>query len=105
MAISAYLRGWKGWALIVPALLAVLGAAGVVESLLCRVVLTPTALEIWSWGRCRRYPKGDIAGVTVEKGAPVALKMVDGTGKNLPELGRNTLGLANSIRAWQNADE
>ncbi len=47
----------------------------------------------------KRIPKNDIQGVTWE-GDVLSIRRGDGTWLKLPFLGRNTQGLANSVRAW-----
>jgi hypothetical protein len=80
--------------------LAVLGMLGIVEAATTRIVLTDEDVETGSvWSR-RRYRAADVASVAWEGGAGVALKLTSGGWAKLPEMGYNSLGLANTLRAW-----
>ena len=91
--------GWT-WLSLGFAGMTLVGIGGVVEVATSRVTLHGDALECGNlWSR-RRYPVGDIASVTWEKGGGVALKLKAGGWAQLPELGYNSQGLTNTVRAW-----
>jgi hypothetical protein len=91
--------GWSPTSLVLSALV-VLGAGGVAEALVRRIVLEDDALYVADLFARRRYPRRDIVRVDAAKGCPVALQLADGRWAKLPDLGRN---VANSIRAWLRA--
>jgi hypothetical protein len=99
-ACYTYLSG--GWSLtsVVLTAMAVLGAGGVAEALVRRILLEEDALYVTDLLARRRYARHDIVRVEVAKGCPVALQLADGRWARLPDLGRN---VANSIRAWLRA--
>jgi hypothetical protein len=77
-----------------------IGIGGVIEVATSRVVLGDDALECGTiWSR-RRYPAATIASVSWEKGGGVFLKLKAGGFAKLPELGYNSQGLTNTVRAW-----
>jgi hypothetical protein len=101
-ALFTYTRsGWTWTSLGLAGMLAV-AVAGVVEVATSRVVLRDDALECGAvWSR-RRIAAADIDSVTWERGAGVAVKLTNGAWAKLPELGYNSQGLANKLRAWLN---
>ena len=99
LAFTYAQSGWS-WLSLGFAGLFVFGCAAVLEVVTTRVVLHDDALECGAiWSR-RRYPVVDIASVTWERGSGVALKLTDGRWAKLPELGYNSQGLTNTVRAW-----
>ena len=92
-------NGWT-WLSLSFAGMTLFGVAGVAEVATSRVVLGDDALECGAvWSR-RRYPVGDIDSVSWEKGGGVFLKLKGGGFAQLPELGYNSQGLTNTVRAW-----
>ena len=86
---------------IVIALLVVVAFAGVVETILQRVVLTDYSLHVViPWSR-RIYPRSQIQEVSSEKASPTMIQMADGRWVKLPPVGHY---VQNSIRAWLRAD-
>jgi hypothetical protein len=82
------------------AVLCVVGVLGVVDVVRRRVVLEPDRLSVVSlWSR-QVYPRAEIDSVTWDAGVGVALKLVSGRWVRLPELGRNSQSVTNTIRAW-----
>jgi len=49
-------------------------------------------------------PKNEIVRVTWEAGCGVSLLLSDGAWAKLPDLGENSQGLTNSLRAWLRAN-
>ena len=91
--------GWT-WLSLAFAGMTLLGIGGVIEVATSRVVLQDDALECGAlWSR-RRYPVSEIASVTWEKGGGVYVKLKAGGWAKLPELGYNSQGLTNTVRAW-----
>ena len=92
-------NGWT-WVSLAFAGFTLIGLAGIVEVATTRVVLYDEALECGTiWSR-RRYPVADIASVSWEGGGGVFLKLEAGGWAKLPELGYNSQGLTNTVRAW-----
>jgi hypothetical protein len=92
-------NGWT-WMSLSFAGMTLIGVGGIIEVATSRVVLEDDALECGTiWSR-RRYPVADIASVSWEKGGGVFLTLKAGGFAKLPELGYNSQGLTNTIRAW-----
>jgi hypothetical protein len=89
-------RGWH-WVSVGLACATVFGLGAIVESLVLRVRLTDDALLVTDLRGRRRYDRAEIAAVEEAKGAPTAIRLVEGRWVRLPSVG-NSLG--NSIRAW-----
>jgi len=99
-AVSSYYHSGWNWVSLGFAGLSVLGVVGVTEVASTRIVLSENLLEAGSvWSR-HRYPVADIASVTWEWGAGVSVKLSSGGWARLPELGYDSQGLANTLRAW-----
>lgn len=82
---------------------AVVAGAGIIEVLTTGVELDETEMRVRTRGRLQTITRADIQVVTWESGCPVAILLSDGTWLKLPEVGRGTQALANSVRAWVNA--
>jgi hypothetical protein len=92
-------NGWT-WVSLAFAGLTLIGIGAILEVATSRVVLHDDALHCGTlWSR-RRYPVADIASVSWEKGGGVFLKLKAGGFGKLPELGYNSQGLTNTVRAW-----
>ena len=92
-------RGWT-WVSLSFAGLTLIGIGGVIEVATSRVVLHDDRLECGNlWSRTR-IPAGDIASVSWEKGGGVFVTLQTGGFAKLPELGYNSQGLTNTVRAW-----
>jgi hypothetical protein len=92
-------NGWS-WVSLIFAGMTLLGIGGVIEVATSRVSLHDDALECGTiWSR-RRHRVADIASVSWEKGGGVFLKLKSGGFAPLPELGYNSQGLTNTVRAW-----
>jgi hypothetical protein len=89
-----------GWQSLAFAGLSVLGVAAIAESWLVRVSLRDDAVWITTLRGRRRVPRETIESVTWEKGGGVALRTAGGAWVKLPEMGFDSQGLTNSIRAW-----
>ena len=79
---------------------AVLGVAGVAETLAQRVELSDDALHVTRWWMRRSYARDSILRVTSEKGVEAAVQLGDGRWVRLPQVGAHA---PNSIRAWLRA--
>jgi len=77
-----------------------IAVAGLVEALVARVSLEERGIRVFSLHRRYFVPRADIESVTWEAGSTVALRLTSGAWVKLPDLGHNTQGIANSIRAW-----
>jgi len=93
------LQGLSAWFFAVVAL-ALTASLAVAETVISRIVLSRDALEIRSLRGRRRIPVEDIRGVTWEGGSGVAVQLATGAWVKLPELGRDSQGLASTMRAW-----
>ncbi len=82
------------------ALLSVVGALGILELAVSRIVLRNDILETRDLFRRRQYPASAIRSVTWEGGSGVSVELVQGGWAKLPELGYNSQSLANTLRAW-----
>jgi hypothetical protein len=115
---------WMTWVMVAVTLLALMGAfllarstgltwtvgglaafglfasLGIIEAAVTRVILDEEGLVAVTLLSRKRYPRRDIERVTWETGAGVAIKLVDGQWAQLPDLGRNSQSVTNSIRAW-----
>ena len=82
------------------AAMSVIGVAGLIEIALTAVVLDDDVLRIRGLKSRRNIPKKELANVTWESGCGVSVQLVDGSWVQLPEVGKNSQALTNSIRAW-----
>ena len=89
-------RGWN-WVSAGLACATLFGVAGIVESMVFRVLLTEDALFVTNLLGRQRYPVANITGVAEGKGMPTMLLLADGRKVRLPPVGSN---MGNSIRAW-----
>lgn len=80
----------------------ILGIAGIVESFSMYIRLDETEIRFREIFRNTAIPRCDIVRVTWEAGCGVSLRLSDGTWAKVPDLGHNSQGLTNSIRAWLN---
>ena len=85
-------------------LLLVFGVAGFIDVMVSRIVLDERELRVISLARTRKYRRGDFESAKVDGGA-VCLKRRDGGWLVLPDTGRNTLAVRNTIHAWIKAAE
>jgi hypothetical protein len=99
LAGAVYLRGPSLPSLAFGVLCAV-GALGLLDVLRRRVVLSRSELRIVSLWSQRVYPRETIVSVTGESGVGAAFRLTSGNWVKLPELGRNSQSVANTIRAW-----
>jgi hypothetical protein len=83
--------------------LATFGVLGIVEALTARLLLADDALHVTKFWTRRSYPRETIRQATYAKGCPVTLELSNGQWAKLPDLGHNTQGITNSIRAWLRA--
>jgi hypothetical protein len=92
-------HGWS-WVSLAFAGMTLVGLGGIVEVATSRIALHDDVLECGAlWSR-RRYRVDDIASVSWEKGGGVFLRLESGGFGKLPELGYNSQGLTNTLRAW-----
>lgn len=99
-AVGFYLHRGFGPAFVIFAILATLAALAMTEAVVSRIVLGTDTLEVQSLRSRGRYPASEIRAVRWEGGSGVALQLATGRWVKLPELGRNSQGVANTIRAW-----
>ncbi len=86
------------------AFLAVFGVVGFIDTLISRIVLDEHEIRLISLVRARRYPRADFESAKVD-GGTVCLKRRDGGWLVLPDTGRNTLAVRNTIHAWIKSSE
>jgi hypothetical protein len=84
--------------------LLVFGVAGFIDVMVSRIVLDETEIRVISLVRTRRYPRADLESAKVDGGA-VCLKRRDGGWLVLPDTGRNSLAVRNTIHAWIKSSE
>jgi len=82
------------------AVMTLVAALGFVEIGTTRLIIADDYLDVGPIWKRRRYQRADIKRVTWEKGAGVVLELNRGGWAKLPELGFNSQGLTNTIRAW-----
>ena len=82
------------------AAMSVTGLAALIEVALHAVVLKDDQLRIRTLTKRVNIPRADIAKVTWEGGSGASVQLNDGTWVELPEVGRNSQALTNSVRAW-----
>ena len=82
------------------ALAAAAAAYAFANTLFASVQLLEDSLVITSGLRKRRYARSELESVTWEAGSGVSIRTTTGSWLKLPELGHNSQGLCNSIRAW-----
>lgn len=80
-------------------LLALFGVAGLLDTLVSRIVLDAEELIVISLVRRRRYPRASFVGAKVDGGG-VFLQRHDGGWLSLPSTGHNALAVRNTIHAW-----
>jgi hypothetical protein len=98
-AVAMYLQGRDTWQVVGLALLSVGFNLAVVDLAVSRIDLEPDELRIVELLRRRSIPKRDVASVKVEGGS-VFLQLQDGQWFKVPDTGRNSLSMRNSIDAW-----
>ena len=82
----------------------VFGVAGFIDVMVSRIVLDEGEIRVISLVRTRKYRRGDFESAKVDGGA-VCLKRRDGGWLVLPDTGRNSLAVRNTIHAWIKAAE
>lgn len=92
-------EGWS-WLTIGGGVLAVAAVAGAFDAFLTRVDLYPERMVVVANLRRREYSRSAFTGVSWAKGVSVTLQLRSGSVLRLPEVGRSTQGVCNSIRAW-----
>ena len=88
---------WQRLAVLALNVIALLGIVDVAQR---RLKLTHDGVFCVGNLRSKFVPRAQIDSVTWADGAGVSLKLVDGSWVHLPDLGRNSLALTNTIRAW-----
>lgn len=101
-AAAAYFHSEEGLTWIAAFFIgfSIFAVAGVVESFRTYIILSDTEIRFRETFRKSAISRKDIVKVTWEAGCGVSLLLADGTWTNLPDLGQNSQGLTNSIRAW-----
>lgn len=93
-----YLYG-LGWLAPISVLLLMVGMLAVYEVFSTRIVLSDSSMDIVSLLGKRSFERSRISTVKVDGGS-VFIKIEGGGWVKLPELGRNSLSVSNTIRAW-----
>jgi hypothetical protein len=81
------------------AVLALFGVAGFLDTLISRIELDEQEIRLISLVRTRCYPRADFESAKVDGGA-VVLKRSDGGSLVLPDTGKNSMSLRNTVHAW-----
>lgn len=79
--------------------LIVFGISGFLDIIVSRIVIDEHEIHLISLVRHRRYPRTDFESAKVD-GGTVSLKKRAGGWLVLPDTGRNTLAVRNTIHAW-----
>lgn len=82
------------------AAMSVIGLAGLLEVVVLAVIIDDDELRIRGVTKRRNIPKSEIARVTWEGGCGVSIQLNDGKWVKLPDVGKSSQALTNSIRAW-----
>jgi hypothetical protein len=93
----AYRQGGFGLWFWVSAAISAFFLAGLADALVSRIILDEKSLHVIELLSRRNYSRADIVEVKFEKGAGIALKMVNNTWAKLPDLAKVH---HNTIRAW-----
>jgi len=97
---ASYAGGGWTWTTAGFIALSLVGCGALVELAWSRIVLSEAELEVRTLWTRRRYAVSQVASVTWEAGCGVALKLSNGSWARLPDLGYNSQGLTNTVRAW-----
>ena len=98
--IFMYARSGWSFTTIGFAVMTMIGALGFVELGTTRVILADDFIDMGPIWKRRQLSRDEIKRVTWAKGAGVALELNSGGWVKVPELGFNSQGLTNTIRAW-----
>jgi len=98
--IFMYARSGWTFTTIGFAVMTLIGALGFVELGTTRVILADDFIDMGPIWKRRQLGRDEIKRVTWAKGAGVALELNSGGWVKVPELGFNSQGLTNTIRAW-----
>ena len=82
----------------------VFGIAGFLDVMVSRIVLDEHEIRLISVVRTRRYLRADFESAKVDGGA-VCLKRRDGGWLVLPDTGRNSMAVRNTVQAWLKSSE
>lgn len=85
--------------------LALFAGCALAEGRVSRIEIGPDRLLIVKSFRRRVVPRRDIESVRWEWGSGVSVRLVDGSWVRLPDLGLNSQGVANRLRAWLSRTE
>ncbi len=100
--IFMYARSGWTFTTIGFAVMTLVAALGFVELGTTRIIMLDDRIEMGPVWKRRSLGRDEIKSVTWEKGAGVVLELNRGGWAKLPELGFNSQGLTNTIRAWLN---
>ena len=102
--VIAFMAGQTPLYRAVGVFLLVFGVAGFIDVMVSRIVLDEREIRVISLMRTRKYRRGDFESAKVDGGA-VCLKRRDGGWLVLPDTGRNSLAVRNTVHAWLNPSE
>ena len=91
------------WVSMGLAALSIGAIAAVAETLTTKIVLSESELQIRKWFRKTSVERATIKKVTWNKGVGASIQRKDGSWQKIPEVGRNSQSLCNSVRAWLKA--
>ena len=91
--------GWSSTSVTLT-LLCLISAGALVELAILRVSFSREVMKVVHLWSVRSLRRDDIRSVIWESGAGVSLKLANGEWFKLPELGLNSQGVANTLRAW-----
>ena len=100
--VFMYMRSGWSFTTIGFAVMTLVAAVGFLELGTTRIILQDDRIDMGPIWKRRQFGRDEIKRVTWEKGAGVVLELNRGGWAKLPELGFNSQGLTNTIRAWLN---
>ena len=95
-----YVANGFTWLFAATLALASVALAGAFDAFTSKVEIYPEHLVVVANLRRREYGRSQFVSVSAAKGVPITLQLQSGGNLELPPVGKNTQGMANSLRAW-----
>ena len=97
---SIYVADGLTWPFLAALAITLFAFAGAIDVFTSKVEIFPERLVIVANLRRREYSRSEFVSVSLAKGVPITLQFQSGGNLELPPVGRNAQGIANSLRAW-----